>query len=280
MEAVGRLTSASLRWLLGGAALLAMILVGCSVGPPAPTAAEVALRATIESLRDDLTAVRTPAPATTPTPTPRPTLDETGSPVPARSPSPVIARGPDSRLLNWQPVKEKTQVGDLELTVDSLLLGQDSYGGGYGSSIAAGPDTKIVLADLTLGYNFRPGRSPYEVHVDFFVIADQRGLEYRGLPVPASMGNALPDRFFLSSGQAYRGVMAFIVPRDLNAGRLYYTNFLDVKEPPDRLTIALSEIPMPQPRAAGAVGAVLSAGGVSELARDDRVSGPGVPAPV
>jgi hypothetical protein len=276
MEAVGRLATASLRWIPGGAALLALLLVGCSVGPPAPTAAEVALRATIESLRDELTAVRTPAPGTTLTPAPIPTSDATGSPQPAKSPSPVVARGPDSRLdsrlLNWQPVKEKTQVGDLELTVDSLLLGQDSYGGGYGSSIAAGPDTKIVLADLTLGYNFRPGRSPYEVHVDFFVIADQRGLEYRGLPVPASMGNALPDRFFLSSGQAYRGVMAFIVPRDLSAGRLYYTNFLDTKEPPDRLTIALSEIPMP--RTTSSAGAVPSLSGLSELRPDDRVAAP------
>jgi len=147
-------------------------------------------------------------------------------------------------LLDWRAVDERTQVGNLELRVFSLLLGQGSYGTPYGATIAAPAGTKIILADLSLQNFFRPGQSPYEIHVDFFVIGDAAGLEYRGLPLPTGSPNALPDRFYLSSGQAYRGVAAFIVPEKLNRGRLYFTNFLAENEPAQRLTVNLADIPM------------------------------------
>lgn len=157
--------------------------------------------------------------------------------VPKSTPVP----GTGSLLLNWQDVGERSQVGDLELVANALLLGQESYGGPYGSRISAGTGTKIVLADMSLRYGFRPGVPPTETHVDFFVIGDSSGLEYRGLPVPVA--NALPDRFFLSPGQAFRGVVAFIVPKEMKTARLYFTNFLGGKDPPERLTVYLKDIP-------------------------------------
>lgn len=164
----------------------------------------------------------------------------------APTPTPVVPRptpqsGSSSRLLNWQEVNERSQEGDLELTANAVLLGQESYGGPYGSRITADASTKILLVDLTLRRVFQPGVPQYEIHVDFFVVGDPEGKEYRGLPVPIS--NALPDRFFLSPGQSFRGIVAFLVPKDLHAGRLYFTNFLGGKDPPERLTVYLKSVP-------------------------------------
>ncbi|MHB8990473.1 MAG: hypothetical protein ACYC66_02345, partial [Chloroflexota bacterium] len=68
-------------------------------------------------------------------------------------PTPVVPKstpvpGSASLLLNWQDVGERSQVGDLELVTNALLLGRESYGGPYGSRISAGSGTKIVLVDL------------------------------------------------------------------------------------------------------------------------------------
>jgi hypothetical protein len=244
-----------------------VVVLGCdNVTPPAPTASEVALRATIESLRDELEVLRVAGRVPgTPTPvvpaTPAPTSELATRPLDPPTPGPT--RNPDtrltSRLFDWKTVGQQAQVGDLELTVDSVSVGPESYGGVYGTTIAAGPDGKIMLADVILKYNFRPGRSPYEIHVDFFVVADAAGLEYRGLPVPPIGGNAMPDRLFLSSGQSYRGVIAFILPRDMRTGRLYFTNFLDGKPTPDRLTVNLDDLPMPASSAPADLSAPTSA---------------------
>ncbi|GEM_PF-2566415 len=159
------------------------------------------------------------------------------------TPTTRIASSPfsGSKLLEWREVNLAVEEGDLELRANLLLLGQESYGGPYGSRIAATNGTKIVLADVTLTYAFRPGASATEIHVDFFVIGDAAGQEYRGLPVPIS--NALPDRFFLSPGQAFRGIVAFIVPAEMSSGRLYFTNFLGTRKPQERLTVYLKELP-------------------------------------
>jgi len=230
------------------------------MAPPGPTGSEVALRATMEALRDELAEARrqlstsTPPVTVTPVRPDEPTqgtgepTQGTGEPTHAAStPGLSSSRSLDTRLLDWRTVDQRTQVGNLELRVFSLLLGQASYGSPYGATIAAPPGTKIILADLSLQNFFRPGQSPYEIHVDFFVIGDDTGLEYRGLPLPTGSTNALPDRFYLSSGQAFRGVAAFIVPDRLTRGRLYFTNFLADYEPAERLTVNLADVPMPNP---------------------------------
>jgi len=147
----------------------------------------------------------------------------------------------ESKLLDWREVNARAETDTLELRAYSILLGHDSYGGPYGSSINVTRGTKIILVDLSLYNTFRPGASAIEVHVDFFVVGDSEGNEYRGLPVPIT--NALPDRFFLSAGQGYRGIVAFIVPQPLKSGRLYFTNFLGPNSPPERLTVYLRDIP-------------------------------------
>lgn len=157
------------------------------------------------------------------------------------APRSTASSGQDSKLLNWRDVNTSASTNDLEMKVNSLLLGQDSYGGPYGSRISTARGTKILLADVNLNYTFRAGASAIEVHVDFFVVGDADGKEYRGLPVP--IGNALPERFFLSSGQGFRGIIGFILPQQLKNGRLYFTNFLGPNNPPDRLTVYLNEIP-------------------------------------
>lgn len=160
---------------------------------------------------------------------------------PTAMPRPLSASVYDTRLLDWREVNASAEAGDLELKVNALLLGQDSYGGLYGSRISSTRGTKILLADLSLAYAFRPGASSTEVHVDFFVIGDPDGNEYRGLPVP--IANAMPDRYFLSPGQSFRGIAAFIFPVGMKSGRLYFTNFLGSRNPPERLTVYLREIP-------------------------------------
>jgi hypothetical protein len=229
------------RLLVVGLTVLLALSIGCE---PGPSATELGLRATVESLRDELSRLQTTTPqvmAADATPSVAQTVTAGASGTPAVNP--VSASVPDSRLLDWRPVNQRVAVGDLELQVHALLLGQDMYGSVYGSTITAGPGRKIILADMALKYEFRPGASPYEVHVDYFVISDTNGLEYRGLPVPG-VGNALSDRIFVSSGQMYRGIVAFIVPRELESGLIYFTNFLGGKDPPDRLMVNLATIPV------------------------------------
>jgi hypothetical protein len=160
---------------------------------------------------------------------------------PTATPRPTSGTGLDFRLLDWKTVNDTTTVGDLELTLNAVLLGQESYGGPYGTKVTAGRGMKIVLADAALRYAFKPGTTPTEIHVDFFVIGDSGGLEYRGLTVP--MTNAMPDRFFLSPGQAFRGIVGFIVPQEMKSGRLYFTNFLGTGTPPERLTVYVRDLP-------------------------------------
>jgi hypothetical protein len=240
-----RLTRRAYRWLLAGLAALLTLSLGCQ---PDPSTTELSLRATVETLRDELSRLQSPTPQVVRAVDATPTPLDLATPAPEASPtSALVASGvPDSRLLDWRAVNQQAAVGDLELQVHSLLLGQNSYGSIYGSTITAGPGRKIILADTTLKYDFRPGASPYEVHVDYFVISDANGLEYRGLPVP-SVGNALTDRLFISSGQMHRGIVAFIVPQELESGLLYFTNFLGGKDPPDRLMVNLTDIPMRSP---------------------------------
>ena len=250
-----RLIARPSRWLAVVTAAILTLSLGCQADP-SPT--ELGLRATIETLRDELSQLQSPTPQVvgvvdatpnplniaTPGPLDVPTLGSQATVTPT---SGLIASGvPDSRLLDWRPVNQQASAGDLDLEVHAMLLGQNTYGSVYGSTISAGSGRKIILADVTLKYDFRPGASPYEVHVDYFVISDANGLEYRGLPVP-SVGNALTDRLFISSGQMHRGIVAFIVPQELETGLLYFTNFLGGKEPPDRLMVNLTNIPMPRP---------------------------------
>jgi len=239
-----RLTWCARRWLTVTVAALLTLSFGCQADP---SASELGLRATVETLRDDLSRLQSPTPQVVGAVDATPTPLDFSTPDPQATPtSGLVASGTvDSRLLDWRPVNEQVSVGDLELQVHSLLLGQNTYGNVYGSTIAAGPGRKIILADTSLKYDFRPGASPYEVHVDYFVISDANGLEYRGLPVP-SVGNALTDRLFISSGQMHRGIVAFIVPQELDSGLLYFTNFLGGKDPPDRLMVNLTGIPVPR----------------------------------
>lgn len=241
MEAMARLMARLRYWTPIWLASLLVLSLGCQ---PGPSASELGMRATIETLRDELNRLQTPTPQVVAAEaTPTPSAPEALDPLTVPTVAPTVATLPDSRLLDWRPVNQQAAVGDLELQVHALLLGQDSYGTVYGSTITAGPGRKILLADVTLKYGFRPAASPYEIHVDYFVIANSDGLEFRGIPVP-SVGNALPDRFFVSSGQMHRGIVAFIVPSDLESGLLYFTNFLGGKEPPERLLVNLWNIPV------------------------------------
>src|SRR5438105_2705909 len=115
MEALGRLRSALMRLLPVEAGLIATLAVGCAMAPPSPTGGEVALRATVEALRDEVSTLRTQLPTATPL-----IPATTSTPLASRSPGSFVPRGVESRLLDWRTVDASTESNELELRVHAL----------------------------------------------------------------------------------------------------------------------------------------------------------------